>query len=225
MSNLAPTRCYLLPFAVRYPKPLRLRVQTVFLFLLGIALFFAVHLVRVFAPGMREAAIARLGEGGWKGIYSLVSLAALMLVGRGYSQAYGQTPLLYEVPDWGRVVPLVLMAAAFVLAVTSNGPTGRIRRAVGDPLLIATILWAFAHLFVRSDALHVILFGGFLVWAMVDLVSVRRRRAAGIAQGPALAAGATPWVADAIAVVVGLGLYVAFMVFLHQWLFGVSPIN
>ena len=181
--------------------------------------------MRVAAPGLREGAVARFGEGGWKGIYSLVSLAGLVLLGRGYSQAYGSTAQLYDVPEWGRIVPWLLMAAAFVLAIASNGPAGRIRRAVGDPLLVATILWAVAHLFVRSDWLHVLLFGGFLAWALVDLIDVRRRRARGIAPAIALADGSTPWVADGVALVVGLGLYLAFMAFLHQWLFGVSPLT
>ena len=195
------------------------------LFLFGLGLFLAVHLVRVAAPGVREAAIARIGDGGWKGLYSLASLGGLMLLGRGYSEAYGTTAPLYDLPDWGRFVPWLLMSAAFVLAVSSGGPVGRIRRAVGDPLLIATILWAAAHLFVRSDWLHVLLFGGFLVWAMVDLVDIRRRRAAGITPAPVLAEGRMAWVADGIALVAGLGLYLAFMAFLHQWLFGVSPVT
>ena len=193
-------------------------------FVFGLALFFAVHLVRVAAPNTRAAAIDRFGEGGWKGIYSLVSLIGLVLLGRGYSEAYGSTPLLYDVPAWGRFVPWILMAAAFVLATTSGGPVGRIRRAVGDPLLIATILWAFAHLFVRSDVLHVLLFGSFLVWAVVDLIDTRRRRVQGLVEGPVLSDSRTAWVADGLALVIGLALYLAFMVFLHQWLFGVSPI-
>lgn len=195
------------------------------LFLVGLLLFIAVHLARVVAPSGRAAAIERFGEGGWKGVYSLVSLIALILLGRGYSAAYGDTPLLYDPPAWGRIVPWLLLAAAFVLAVASGGPVGRIRRFVGDPLLVATMLWAAAHLFVRGDALHVALFGGFLLWAAVTFWDSRRRRLRGAVAGPQLAAGATPWIADAIALVVGIGLYLGFMVFLHQWLFGVSPIG
>ena len=194
-------------------------------FVLGLGLFVAVHLSRVVMPGWREAAIARWGEGAWKGIYSALSLAGLVLLGRGYTAAYGETPLLYVPPDWGRHVLWLAMAFAFVLAIASGGPVGRIRRAVGDPLLVATIVWAAAHLLVRSDVLHVLLFGGFLLWAVADLVSVRRRRAAGLADGPVLASGATPWIADGVALVVGLGLYLAFMAGLHEWLFGVSPVG
>ena len=194
-------------------------------FTAGLVLFVAVHLTRVLVPGVREAAIARFGDGGWKGFYSLVSLIGLVLLGRGYSEAYGTTPPLYAVPEWGRVVPWLLMATAFVLAVASGGPGGRIRRAVEDPLLVATILWAFAHLFVRSDALHVLLFGGFLAWAITDLIAVRRRRALRFGDAPTLADGTKPWIADGVALAVGLSLYVAFMVFLHHWLFGVSPIG
>ena len=194
-------------------------------FLLGLGLFVAVHLSRVAAPGWRASAMERWGEGAWKGVYSVLSLVGLVLLGRGYEAAYGETAILYDVPSWGRYVPWALMAAAFVLALASGGPAGRIRRAVGDPLLLATILWAFAHLFVRSDALHVALFGGFLLWASIDLWDARRRRRLGTTAPIALAEGARPWIADGVAVVGGLGLWLAFMAFLHHWLFGVSPLG
>lgn len=198
-------------------------------FVLGLGLFVGVHLAQVVAPDWRAAAIARWGEGPWKGLYSLLSLAGLVLLGRGYTAAYGETPLLYEPAAWGRHVLWAVMAVAFVLAIASGGPVGRIRRAVGDPLLLATIVWSAAHLLVRSDVLHVLLFGGFLVWAVTAFVSSHRRRAAervaGHDAGPVLAAGATPWIADGVAIAVGIGLYLAFMLGLHEWLFGVSPIG
>ena len=203
----------------------RPRKDKVFQFVLGLGLFVGVHLARVVAPGWRDAAIARWGEGPWKGLYSLASLLGLILLGRGYTAAYGEMPLLYEPASWGRHVLWSVMAAAFVLAVASGGPVGRIRRSVGDPLLVATILWASAHLLVRSDVLHVLLFGGFLVWAVADLISVRRRRAAGLVERSMLAAGPTPWIADGIALAVGIGLYLAFMLGVHEWLFGVSPVG
>ena len=195
------------------------------LFVIGLALFLGVHLVRVVAPGLREAAIERFGDNVWKGLYSVASLVGLVLVGRGYSAAYGETALLYDIPSWGRVVPWVLMAAAFVLIVAAYVPAGRIKRAVGDPMLIATMLWAGAHLFVRSDWLHVLLFGGFLAWAAVDLVSVRARRARGIVSGPPIPEASNPWVGDGLALFAGLGLHLAFMAFAHLWLFGVSPVG
>ena len=40
-----------------------------------------------------------------------------------------------------------------------------------------------------------------------------------------LAAGPTPWIADGIALAVGIGLYLAFMLGVHEWLFGVSPVG
>ena len=194
------------------------------LFVIGLALFLGVHLVRVVAPGLRVAAMERFGENAWKGLYGVLSLVGLVLVGRGYSAAYGETALLYDLPSWGRVVPWILMAAAFVLIVAAYVLAGRIKKAVGDPMLVATMLWAGAHLFVRSDWLHVLLFGGFLLWATVDLVSVRARRARGIASGPPIPDARSPWVGDGIALAAGLGLYLAFMAFAHRWLFGVSPI-
>jgi uncharacterized membrane protein len=83
--------------------------------------------------------------------------------------------------------------------------------------LIAVKTWAIAHLLVNGTLADVLLFGSFLVWAVVDLRSLKHR-----ANRPLL--GAPPSAAnDPILLVVGLGLYVAFAFWLHEWLLGVSP--
>lgn len=194
---------------------------------IGLILFLGIHAVRIVAPGAREAAIERFGAGAWQGVYSVLSLLGLILVGRGYSAAYGTGEWLYDPPDWGRLVAYVAMLFAFVFAIASGGPPNHVRRWVGDPLLIATILWAGSHLFVRSDTVHVVLLGGFLVWAIADLVSSRRRRAMGISTSPSyVPADAEPrWSVTAVAVVAGIILYVLFVVWAHEWLFGVSPVG
>ena len=65
----------------------------------------------------------------------------------------------------------------------------------------------------------VLLFGAFLAWAVVDRISMRNR----IQQ--AVAASQPSKLNDVIAVVAGLALYVAFVLKLHIWLIGVSPIG
>ena len=105
------------------------------------------------------------------------------------------------------------MVPALVLAIASGAPPGYIKRAVANPLLIATILWATGHLLALGDLASLILFGAFLVWS-----------AATLAMQPKGRVGSAPAVrADVIAIVVGLVLYALFVWRLHSWLFGVAP--
>jgi len=87
-------------------------------------------------------------------------------------------------------------------------------------MLIAVKAWALAHLLVNGTLAGVLLFGGFLVWAVGDRISVKRRSGPGSApQLPKTALN------DGIVIVGGLALYVAFAFWLHPILFGVAVAN
>ena len=64
----------------------------------GLAVFLGIHSVRMVAPAWRDARLAAMGEGPWKGIYSLVSLAGLVLLIWGYAQARPDADILYVPP-------------------------------------------------------------------------------------------------------------------------------
>ena len=68
------------------------------LLILGLVLFLGIHSVRMIAPQWRLARMTALGEGPWKGIYSLVSLVGLVLIVWGYIQARPLAPVLYVTP-------------------------------------------------------------------------------------------------------------------------------
>ena len=221
---------------------------------LGLLLFLGVHSARILAPGAREAAIARIGEGPWKGLYALLSLGGLMLVGRGWTAATGAgsgagdgvggagTALLYAPVPWGPALSLAVMPVLFMLVVAGNLPAGRIRRVARHPMLVATVGWGVLHLFNNGTAAAVLLFAAFALWAAADIASLlRRERAAarsGVAHAGAVHAGAgphgaapppdgapLPWWPDIAALVVGLALYAWFVAAGHEWLFGVSPLG
>lgn len=187
--------------------------------ILGLVLFLGMHSLRIVAPAWRDARYAAMGEGPWKGIYSLVSLAGFALIIWGYSLAQPYAPDLYDPPVWMRHLNSLLMLPAMIFLVAANLKTGRIKAAVKHPMLLATKLWAFGHLLANGDAASVVLFGAFLVWAIADRISVKRRTA-GIPDD--LETPSTS--ADIIAVVVGCILYGLFVWKLHLWLFGASPI-
>lgn len=185
--------------------------------IIGLILFLGAHSIRVVAPGGREAAIERLGEGPYKGLYSLVALIGFVLVVWGFGQAAADPAFLYAPPFWLRHVTELLMLVALVLAVASGLPPSHIGRAVRHPLLIATIIWAVAHLFVNGEIATTVLFGAFLVWAVVDLIAQRWR--------PAAAGRPPSWRFDAVAVVAGAVIYGLLVWRAHLWLFGVSPVT
>lgn len=185
--------------------------------ILGLVLFLGVHSVAIAAPGWRSAVIARRGEGLWKGLYSVVALAGFVLIVVGYGLARQQPVVLYTPPTALRHVALLLMVPVFPLLFAAHLP-GRIKQAAKHPMLLATKLWALAHLLANGTAADVLLFGGFLAWAVADRISVKHRAA------PAKPAGAPSARNDAIALVGGLAVYVLFLLWAHAWLIGVSPL-
>lgn len=190
------------------------------LLILGLVLFLGVHSVSIISPDGRNRLVQRLGEGPWKGVYSLVSLAGFVLIVMGYGAARDAPVLLYTLPNGFRHLAALLMLPVFVLLLAAYLP-GRIQRTARHPMLLAVKLWALAHLLANGTLADVLLFGGFLAWAVVDRISVKKRAAAGLLRpGPTLPGSKAN---DAIALVGGLGLYVLFVVWAHAWLIGVRP--
>lgn len=186
------------------------------LLILGLVVFLGVHSVSIVAPAWRDAICARLGEGAWKAIYSLVSIAGFAAILIGYGEARTQPLVLYTPPAALRHLALLLMLPVFVLLVAAYVP-GRIKAAVKHPMLLAVKLWATAHLLANGSAADVALFGGFLVWAVADRISMKGR-----VQRPLPGPPPAPR-NDGIAIVVGLALYALFVYWAHGWLIGVQP--
>lgn len=187
-----------------------------FLLILGLILFLGIHSIRIVAPDWRDAQRARLGENRWKGFYSLVSLIGFVLIVWGYARALPIAPMLYEPPVWMRHVTLALMLPALISLMAFGFPAGKLKPALKHPMLVAIKLWAVAHLLANGDLASVVLFGSFLVWAVLDRIAVKRLGDKIAAPGP------VKW--DIAAVVSGTLVYVLFVWRLHAWLFGVSPI-
>ena len=150
------------------------------------------------------------------GLYSLVSLAGFVLICWGFG-ASRDAGILYVAPGWGRHVNLALMLPALILLVASQMPTGAIKKAVKHPMLIAVKLWAFGHLLANGEINSVILFGSFLAYAVIDRIVVKKRGDNGPGPDAKIAVAS-----DIGAVVVGLGLYMAILLWLHPILFGVA---
>ncbi len=187
---------------------------------LGLVFFLGVHSVRVVANDWRTAQIARVGEGPWKGLYSLASLAGFALIIWGYGQAQLDPVVLWNPPAWARHLALPLTLLTFVLVTAAYVPGTRIKAWLGSPMVLGVKLWAFAHLIANGTLAAVALFGSFLVWAVVVFTSERRRdRAAGVVYPKGSLAR------DALATVIGVAAWALFAFWLHGLLFRVRPLG
>ncbi len=186
------------------------------LLLAGLLLFFSLHVVPML-PGVRARLTGALGVVAYRGLFSLVAASGLVLIVWGYANARDAGPaILYDPPLWLRHVTLLLMLPVFPLLVASYVPC-RLRRIIKHPMLVAIKTWAFAHLLANGDAASVLLFGGFLLFAVTDRISVKRRTASGLVTPPAGGSAG----GDIVAVGIGLLLYAAFVWKLHVWIIGV----
>ncbi len=187
------------------------------LMIAGLVIFSAVHFVPSF-PGVKSSMQARLGAMGYRGLFSGISLAALLLMNYGYGEAKLASPDVWVPPSWGRDVTPALMLVAFVL-LASAYLRGNIARVLRHPMTLSVIIWAGAHLLVNPAGADVVLFGGILAWAVaVILLAFGRDR-----DKKAIAA-ATAMRNDVLAIAVGVGAYILFVWRGHEWLIGVQPI-
>jgi uncharacterized membrane protein len=184
----------------------------------GLVLFFSIHSVAIVAPAWRDATAARLGDPAWKLIYSAISLVGFVMLVHGYGVARAAPTLLYTPPPSMRYLAALLMLPVFPLLLATYWP-GRIKAAVKHPMLTATKAWALAHLLVNGTLADVLLFGGFLAWAVADRIAVGKRPVPRRIPG----APPKPW-NDALAIGLGLALYAVFFAWAHQRLFGVAPL-
>jgi len=184
---------------------------------LGLLVMLGMHSIKIAAPQWRDAAVARLGEAPYRGLYSVVSLVGLVLIVWGFSRAWEAPAFVYTPPGWGRHLAMALMIPAAILAFASVFPANGIKGYVAHPLLTATGLWALSHLFANGDLAGVVLFGAFLAWAVVDWVAQPGTPEPGRASG-----GFGKW--DVAAILAGIAVYIVLIAGLHYLLFGVSPI-
>ncbi|MEJ0098738.1 MAG: NnrU family protein [Pseudomonadota bacterium] len=187
------------------------------LLIVGLVLFLGIHSLGIVAPGARERCMQALGRNGWRGVHSLFSLAGLVLIIVGYGQARLTPVVVYAPPVWMHHVTFLLMLPVFPLLLAAYLP-GRIQAAVKHPMLTAVKTWAFAHLLSNGNLADLLLFGGFLAWAVADRISLKRRAA-----NLNISAAPKPW-NDVAAVVLGLALYAATLLWLHRLLIGVPLI-
>ena len=185
---------------------------------LGLVIFLGMHSVRIVSDGWRAGMLQRLGEGGWKGLYSLASLLGFALIIWGFGLARQQPVQLWGLPVAMRHLASLLMLVSFILLVAAYVPGNGIKARLHHPMVLGVKTWALAHLLANGNLAHVLLFGSFLIWAVLSFAAARRRdRAAGTQYAPGRT-GAT-----LLTLVVGAGAWLVFALWLHGLLIGVRP--
>ena len=186
--------------------------------IIGIAVFAGTHLFSMLLPDQRNGLKARMGEGRYKGIYSLVALAGLALMIWGFwslTSDPAMSSIVYEPAPWARHVTMLLVLLGFISLSGFHG-AGYLKRWLRNPFSIGIVLWSVGHLLANGMLHDVLLFGTFLVLAVLDIVLSMAR-----GKRP----GHEPQVrSDLTAVVSGVVLYAIFLFGVHPYIFNVPII-
>jgi uncharacterized membrane protein len=185
----------------------------------GIFLFIGIHSTRIFASDWRNTLISRIGLQKWKLLYSVISLAGLVLLIYGFGQTRANPVFVWTPPLWTRHLAALLTLLAFILFAAAEIPGNHIKNKLRHPMYLGTKLWAFAHLMANGRLGDILLFGVFLIWAIIGYSAARRRdRREGVVY-PAPVAQKT-----VTAIIAGIAVWAIFAFWLHRVLIGVSPL-
>jgi uncharacterized membrane protein len=190
------------------------------LLILGLILFLGAHLVPTF-PRTRARLRLSLGENGYKGLFSIVSLIGLVMIvyGFGAARTASWNTILWSPPVWTKHIAFLLMWPAFILLAAAYIPS-HIRDRAKHPMLAAIKIWALAHLIANGDLAGVLLFASFLAYGVYDRISVKKRQALG-----PLGHKSGGYFNDVMAVLVGTAAYVFMLLWGHAWLIGLRLVG
>ena len=181
--------------------------------IIGMIILFGGHLA-LYTP-LRPALKARLGEGPFKGLFTLLSLIGLGLMIWGYAMTRSgpeAANILYWPASWTRHAAMLLVLLAFI-ALAASFHKGRLKLWLRQPQSIAIALWATAHLLANGKLAAVLFFGGFLGLALLDIaVSTARGEVPRYVPKPSH---------DLIALAAGLILYGFFLLVFHPFVLNV----
>jgi len=220
------------------------------LLIIAAVLWIAIHL-GLAGTMLRDVAVRRLGERGFRGVFSLLSVVSLVVLVRAWNAA--PTTLLWIAPDWLRWLLVLVMLPAFVLFVASvsggnptmvgpgegaAAPPRGIIRVTRHPMLWSFAVWAGVHIAGNGDSAAIVFFGALLVTALAGMPSIDAKLArrdpsawealsgtTSVVPFAAIAQGRNRIVVREIGwVIPGIGVVAwVLMLVVHQWLFGVAP--
>jgi uncharacterized membrane protein len=182
--------------------------------ILGLVVFLGSHVFVTFRD-TRARLIARLGQGPYRGLFSLVAIGGLVLIVWGYGEYRAHEWVqIWTPPSFMRHVTVGLMPFAVIMLTAVFIPS-HIKAWLKHPMLNSVKTWATAHLFSNGDLGSIILFGSFLVWGSYARVAAKRRGDDGFSGPPA------GWINDGIVVGAGIVVYLLLGFYFHPYVIGV----
>ena len=180
------------------------------LLVIGLVLFIAIHMMPS-VPALRTAAVDSLGDKGYQGAYSLLSLAGMVLIVYGMGEA--PEVVLWETPEWAGIITLTLMPIAFIMITASFVPSS-IKSITRHPMLWGVTIWALAHLAANGDLASLMLFSGLGLFSVVKILLIGAKKEPNLGDR-------MPLKNDIILVVAGLAQF-ALLLYFHEWVSGVG---
>ena len=195
--------------------------------ILGLILFLGAHSVRIWADGWRNQTIEAYGEKAFKGVYALVSILGFYLLVVGYGEARLQTVALWNPPIFTKHISMLLMLLSSILLMATYIPRNHFKMRLGHPMVLSVKVWALSHLLANGNLADLVLFGSFLIWAVLNFRSARARDRAQVQNSDANEeAPLKPnLLATLIALFGGMGLWAVITFVLHAKLVGVAPMG
>ncbi len=188
---------------------------------LSLILFLGLHLIRIVAPGFRQAMIDKVGKSAWTTFYAAASILTLVFVIHAFGAARSQPiGMLYNPPMGMTHLTITLMLIAVICLVAGFLPAGHIKTKAKHPVVLSIKIWALAHLLSNGEAYSVLLFAAFLAWGVVLRISLKRRERNGEVSLPVFVSAKY----DIYAVVIGVVVWALMIWRVHEWLIGVAPL-
>lgn len=183
-----------------------------YLLILGLLMWVGVHMFPSVATEVRTHIVNKIGLGPYKGLFALLIVSSVVIIVLGWRSV---TPtIVYDPPNWGRVVTLVLTLFTFILFVAAKRKTN-IKRILRHPQLTGLVLWSIGHLLANGDNRSLILFSCLGIWALLEIIMINRR------EGAWVKPEAVPVKSDVITVIGGCVLY-SLLLIIHPYLSGVK---
>jgi uncharacterized membrane protein len=195
--------------------------------ILGLVLFLGAHSVRILADGWRDQTIAAYGEKAFKGVYTLVAILGFYLLVVGYGEARLQPLVLWNPPIFTKHISMLLMLLSSILLIAAYIPRNHFKMRLKHPMVLSVKVWALSHLLANGNLADLVLFGSFLIWAVLNFRSARARDRAQVQNSDANEeAPLKPnLLATLIALFGGMGLWAVITFVLHAKVVGVAPMG
>ncbi len=195
--------------------------------ILGLVLFLGAHSVRILADGWRDQTIAAYGEKAFKGVYTLVAILGFYMLVVGYGEARLQPLVLWNPPIFTKHISMLLMLLSSILLIAAYIPRNHFKMRLKHPMVLSVKVWALSHLLANGNLADLVLFGSFLIWAVLNFRSARARDRAQVQNSDANEeAPLKPnLLATLIALFGGMGLWAVITFVLHAKVVGVAPMG